>query len=292
MPAGDLRARLESHIDRLPVLPTVLAPLMTLDPDDDGFFDEVMALLEGDPPFAARILSAANAATSGHLQPVASVRSALLRLGSHGAANAITTMAVTRVFVPRTDWEKSLWRHSIHVAAAMRVLADLDRSGAVDRDVAYAAGLLHDVGRLIIFQEAPDALHQVDEGDWHTPEALVDAERAVCGIGHAELGARACRRWNLPDVLVEVVGRHHHPVHNPVGEVEVLVALTRFADLAMFPSAVPGTPGRERDPDAALAAELVPQLPPQWGHLGPSDLRRVIVEANSRADRIGSSVGM
>jgi putative nucleotidyltransferase with HDIG domain len=292
MPPGDLRARLKSHIDRLPVLPMVLARLMTLDPDHDGFFDEVMGLLEGDPPFAARILSAANAATSGHLRPVASVRSALLRLGSQGAANAITTLAVTRVFVPRTDWEKSLWRHSIHVGAAMRVLADMDRSGVVDHDVAYAAGLLHDVGRLIIFQEAPDALHQIDEGGWHTPEALVDAERAICGIGHAELGARACRRWNLPDILVDVVARHHHPIHNPVGEAEVLVAMTRFADLIMFPSAMPGTPGRERDTDAVLAADLVPQLPPQLVHLGPGDLRRVIVEANSRADRIGSSVGM
>lgn len=292
MPAGDLRARLESHIDRLPVLPTVVASLMTLDPDHDGYFDEVMALLEGDPPFAARILSTANATTAGHLHPVASVRSALLRLGSQGAADAITAAAVTRVFVPRTDWEKSLWRHSIHVGSAMRVLADLVRPAPVDRDVAYAAGLLHDVGRLIIFQEAPDALHRVDEGKWHTPEALVDAERAVCGIGHAELGAKACRRWNLPDVLVEVVGRHHHPVHSPVGEVDLLVAMTRFADLAMFPSAMPGTPGREGDSDATIEADLVPHLPPQLTHLGPGDLRRVIVEANGRAERVGLAVGM
>ena len=151
----EMRARLEHHIDRLPVLPTVVARLMVLDREDDSFFDEVLELLEADPPFAARILTAANAAASSPRDPVASIRAALVRLGSQGAARAIMDAGVSKVFIPRSDWEKSLWLHALHIGGAMRAMANEDSTGIVDPDVAYMAGLLHDVGRLVMFRPPP-----------------------------------------------------------------------------------------------------------------------------------------
>ena len=288
----ELRARLERHIDALPVLPTVVARLMTLDREDANHFEDVLGLVEADPSFAARILSAANSASSAPTDPVASVRSALVRLGSQGASAAIIAAAVAQVFIPRDDWEKSLWRHAVQVGEAARALADLDPSGLVERDVAYTAGLLHDVGRLVMFQEAPEALREIDEGDWDSPETLVEAERAMVGVTHSELGARACRRWLLPDVLVRAVARHHEtprPVREPADQ---LLALVRTADLAMFPSAMPGTPGFDEADDEAYRERLLPRLPASLTGVTVGELRAVVTDVTRRADATVQSLGL
>lgn len=287
----EMRARLEQHIDRLPVLPTVVARLMVLDREEEGYFEEVLGLIEADPTVAARILAAANAAASSPRDPVASVRVALARLGSQGAARAVMDAAVSRVFVPRNDWEKSLWRHALQVGGALRALADLDPSGSVDRDVAYAAGLLHDVGRLVMFQAAPEALRRIDEGGLDSPQDLVDAERRLCGITHAELGARACRSWGLPEVLVDTVARHHHPVGTAKGPVELLIAMCRFADLAMFPSAMPGAPGMADD-DEKIEQILLPRLPPNLAAVDLATLRTIIGDTVVAADATGAMLGV
>lgn len=291
MSVVEMRARLEHHIDRLPVLPTVVARLMVLDREDDGFFEDVLDLVEADPTFAARILAAANAASSSPRDPVASVRGALARLGSKGAASAIMDAAVSTVFIPRNDWEKSLWRHALQVGGALRALADLDPDRSVDRDVAYAAGLLHDVGRLVMFQAAPEALRQIDEGDWDSPQSLVDAERQLCGITHAELGARACRSWGLPDVLADTVARHHHPVEHPQDATGLLVLMCRFADLAMFPSAIPGSPSLAED-DEGIEEQLLPRLPPNLVGVDLPTLRTVIGTTVAGADATGATLGI
>lgn len=273
----ELRARLERRIDELPVLPTVVGQLMVLDREDDGYFDRVLELIESDPTFASRMLSAANAASSSPTSPVISVRAALSRLGSAAAANMILAVAVSRVFIPRDKWEKSLWRHAIQVGGAMRSLAtfadgDLD----LDGDEAYTAGLLHDVGRLVMFDEAPETLRQVYEGDWDSPDALVEFELSICGISHCELGQMALERWGLPSVLGEVVLHHHEPNIDPrANRVGALAATTRFADLAMFPSALSGDAGYDAESLETIERELMPKLPSGIS-ISPSELQEVI----------------
>lgn len=288
-----LRARLERHIDTLPVLPTVVARLMTVDQDSDDYFEEVLELIEGDPSFAACILAAANSAASAPVEPVVSIRAALVRLGGVGATRPIMAAAVSRVFVPRDDWEKSLWRHAVQVAEATRALLAFDRSGfAIDRDLAYAAGLLHDVGRFVMFQEAPDVLKQIDEGHWETPESLVATELSIAGVNHAELGAMACHRWHLPDLLVDVVARHHNSIGRLTGPADVLIGLVRFADLAMFPSAKPGSPGYAEADDERYESELMPRLPFHLGDVTVDQLRALVVETTDRAERRCQTLGL
>jgi HD-like signal output (HDOD) protein len=258
----NLRKRLEKRIDTLPVLPTVVGKLMTLDRTSDTYFEEVLALIEADPTFAARILAAANSAADAPRARITSVRRALTRLGSTHASNTILAVAVSKVFVPRDDWEKSLWRHSLQVAVALRTLVHASPRADIRTDEAYTAGLLHDVGRFVLFGVAPAELRRIDEGDWGCPAELVSLERDICGMAHAEIGALACKRWRLPELLISVVRRHHDPDVDPArGEVDTLLAAVRFADLAMFPSAVPGATGYEDADVETLQAELVPKLP-------------------------------
>ena len=264
-PAGaGLRRRLEAHIDRLPVLPQAVARLLSLDPADDGYFDDVVLLLESEPNFAARVLMAANSAASAPTNPVSTLQGAVARIGSRGASNLVLALSVTTVFVPRTPWEQSLWRHGVQVAHAARALATLAADPHLDPEVVYATALLHDIGRLVMFQEAPEQLQQVDEGDWDTPAALVEQELAICGMSHGEIGALACSRWRLPEPIVSAVRHHHDPLPATFETAaDKATAITRLADLAMFPSAMPGSPNLAESLDAEqLRAALGPYLPP------------------------------
>lgn len=236
---------------------------MVLDREAEGYFERVLELIESDPTFAARMLSAANAASSSPANPISSVRAALARLGSGGASSMILAVAVARVFVPRDPWEKSLWRHALQVAGAARALAQhADDPVELSGDDAHTAGLLHDVGRLVMFAEAPETLREIDEGDWATPDALLDVERSICGLTHTELGAMACEQWGLPDSLTAAVLRHHEPqIDANAGKVEALVATIHFADMAMFPSAMPGTPGFAEASLSIIEERLMPHVP-------------------------------
>lgn len=284
-PRHQLRKKLEHHLDELPALPSVVVKLMGLDPARDTYFDDVRALIESAPNFSARLLATANSAAHAGVQPITTVGAAIARLGSRAAANLLLASSVTRVFVPRDDWEKSLWRHALQVAIAARALAQHAGDKELAPDELYAAGLLHDIGRFVMFQEAPEALRAVDEGQWHSPAELVAQERAICGLTHSELGARACEKWRLPSELAHVVREHHHPVPpRPTRKVDKIVALLRVADLAMFPSAMPGTPSLVDEGEPALEA-LAHKLPP-WLVLPAPRLRDIVARSIAEADAV------
>ena len=288
-----LQRRLAQRVDELPVLPTVVGRLMTLDREDDAFFDELQDLIESDPTFAARILSAANSAASAPRNPITSVRAALARLGAAGASNMILAAAVSRVFVPRDDWERSLWRHALQVAAATRIVAI--RAGpalGLQPDEAYTVGLLHDVGRFVLFSEAPDQLRRIDEGDWDDPGALLELEQSICGMTHGEIGQMACERWGLPPLVGEVVLRHHQERVDPTrGSAEALIATIHFVDLAMFPSALPGTPGYDQAPLEVIESDLMPKMP-SGVRMTAGALHELIISVTAETDVLCRSLGL
>jgi len=265
---------------------------MALNPKADGYFDQVLKVVESEPTFAARILATANSAVAGARSPITTVRSALTRIGSLSASNLILAVAVSRVFVPRNDWEKSLWRHALQVALAARGIAQRSRDPDLDPEEAYVAGLLHDIGRFVMFQVAPEKLRRIEEGEWDSPQQLVEIERSICGLTHTDLGAIACANWGLPDTIIGVVRDHHGPVPSrPAGRAAKLTALIRLADIAMFPSAMPGTPGLGEADEATIERVLVPKLPP-FLRLDAAELGRILRSVAAEADAIARSLGV
>lgn len=285
-----LRERLQHHLDELPVLPMVLVQLLALDPDDEHLPERVVSLIESEPNLSTRVLAAANSAASSPVAHITTLPNAIARIGTTGASNLVLTIGVTRVFVPRDDWEWSLWRHALQVALAARALAAHARPAVVRPDEAYAAGLLHDIGRFVMFQEAPDQLREIDEGAWDSPEQLVSLEREICGVDHAELGALACHVWGLPDEIVDVV-RHHHDRAGSQGPVAPLANVVRTADLAMFRFAMTHEGGYADADIETVARDLTPKLP-AFVHLTPTELHDLIRSVNAEADEIAKVLGI
>lgn len=280
-PTVSLRRRLEQHFEELPVLPAVVVQLMSLDPEDAHCFEHVRRLIESEPAFSARLLALANSAASAPRQPIVSVRDALQRVGTRQAVNLLLATAVARVFVPRDEWEKCLWRHSLEVAVLARALAT--RGSSVDPEHAYTCGLLHDLGRFILFQEAPAELHRIEQAPWRTPDELLAAERSLCGLTHSELGALACRKWRLPEVIASVVATHHSSFAAAGNE---LARLVQLSDWLMFSSVRPDGAHRLalREPGSeAVAASLTESQ---------EELDAIVDEARAEADGMARTLGV
>lgn len=225
---------LAAHADQLPLLPSVVVRVLALDSRSDRYFDELVALAEEDPTFAVRLIRVANAPLSAPSTPIVTVRQAVVRIGARECAALVTSVAVSRVFVPRTTAQRSLWVHALQVAVAARTIAGLSLGGALVPGHAYLAGLLHDIGRFVMFEAANEDLGRVDETHWVTPEELLHNERQLLGYDHVKLGLLVCRRWSLPPDIAEVIALHHDyglAAARPVAAPAELIRAVQMADL-------------------------------------------------------------
>ncbi len=255
---------MEDKIDELPLLPQVLVRILQLNPDAENFFEEFGKLTKEDPAFAVRVIALANSAASAPAVPVLSIRDALARMGIRAVRGLVASLAVQRVFLPTKPNEVSLWQHSVFTAFAAAQIAEVVAGLDVDPAEAYLVGLLHDVGRFVMFEHAAPHLLKVDESHWETPEQLIEADIEVYTFTHSELGSRACHRWQLPESICEVVRLHHTPIEDEIvaGSRNALLFCVQVADrvaLSILQCAdfaeIPGDERERRIVDSCLKTE-------------------------------------
>lgn len=209
-PVQQTQLHLEEKLQDLPLLPSIVTRLLTIDPDSDDYFETLINLAEQDPPFAARILNMANSASSHPTHKITRLSQAIVRIGSRTIAGMISAMAVLRVFVPTTAGQKYLWVHAIETAICCRNIARHNPQLSHYSEEAYLAGLLHDIGHFIMFDKAPEELGKIDLSHWHTPAEVIAAEIKICGYTHAELGWHISQHWGLPEMLGTIIRLHHN----------------------------------------------------------------------------------
>lgn len=211
--------------------PTVVR-LLTLLNNENADYDEVITTVSRDAVLSAKLLALCNSVTYGLAQPIASLEQGVLYLGYgeiHRLVMALSFGSQIGVELPGYDMDAgTLWKHSLTVALLTpRVLA-ISKQTSVDTSVAYTAGLLHDIGKLVIGRalEAPQRakIHQLVES---REASLLDAEKLVIGCDHAEVGASLLHHWRIPDVVVEAVANHHKA---PAGRNDLLSAAIHLAD--------------------------------------------------------------
>ncbi len=224
--------KMRRKVDQLPLLPQVLVRILQLDPSQMDYFEQIDRLAREDPPFAVRLLAMANSASSSPAEPITSIKESLTRIGAATITSMVASMAVQRVFMPSSPSQVGLWTHSLRVAVGAETLARMLPELKIVPGTAYLSGLLHDIGRFVMFEHAPDELLAVDESNWHSPEELLDADVEVFKFTHSELGYLACRHWGLPDETADAVRRHHDKLDGPImpGSIEANVLLIEVAD--------------------------------------------------------------
>ena len=204
------------QLDQLPSLPAVVTQLLQVIDDPLASAMDVAYILREDPPLTARVLRMANSVVYGNRARVVSVPQAVLRLGMVEIRNMVLSLAVIRALARsgrRLD-HRAFWQHCLTVALAAEALSRrLPRPETDDEDAAFAAGLLHDIGRLVLDQFFPEAFAAVAARMQRDNLTLVEAERRELDIDHAEIGGLVATRWGLPEPIVVGVNFHHRADH-------------------------------------------------------------------------------
>lgn len=191
----------------IPTLPVARMRAMSLVANPDPAYDELAKMVETDPALTAALLRAANSAISAPRDRVRTAHVAMVRVGVKEARRIIMGVALSSSFqgLHRSGLDQAvLWQHLI----ASAVLADAIAWGEVSRSEAFTAGLLHDVGRLVLAAGDPGRYRQVIELVRHGVPA-VEAEVSVFGVDHMEWGSHLAQEWGFPEEITDVIADHH-----------------------------------------------------------------------------------
>ncbi|MDH5660029.1 MAG: HDOD domain-containing protein, partial [Gammaproteobacteria bacterium] len=140
------------------------------------------------------------------------ISKAITIIGHKQLSEIILSCSIVAMFkdIPQNVIDMDMfWRHSIAVATAARILAAARREQNIEKY--FTSGLLHDIGKLIIFVEAPKYALEIITRCAETNELMHKVEKTVLGFDHAKLGAMLLKKWKLPDEVVSSVYYHHMP---------------------------------------------------------------------------------
>ncbi len=275
---------LEARLEKIALLPAVISRLTTLDLDSAAASDEILTLVRNDPPLALRLMRLANAQSRNGID---TIPDAVLRVGTHNLAHMILALSVVEVFVPNTRPQRNLWIHSIQVALAARRIAAMCPEIGLGIEQCFLAGLLHDIGRFVIFEHQPQEMAKIDEVDVADPHELVAAEIRACGFDHAALGYEVCRRWKLPESVTNMVRSHHmygEARRRVPGEVAALVRVVQQADCFSFGLLRKPASAQPSVADRNTAIEAAMRSIPSDDHIVPvARLREELMEIDREA---------
>lgn len=205
-------SELAADVGGLVTLPDVYLRISRLLDDPNSGSDEIAKAIAQDPSFTLRLLKVANSALYRFPSAVGTVSRAVTVIGTSQVRNLALSMSVAKSFAGLPNELVSMenfWRHSLLCALVARLLARQARR--CDPDALFTAGLLHDIGELVIFNRRPEeakrALQTVIDNDDELP--VFAAEREMLGFDHAAVGGELARQWGLPPLLEECIACHH-----------------------------------------------------------------------------------
>jgi len=173
---------------------------------------EIAELIGNDAALTARLLRLVNSSFYGFPSKIETPSQAVMIIGTAHLCDLALTTSIVRLFkdIPEDLVSmESFWRHSIACGLATRVLAARRHEPHVERF--FVAGMLHDIGRLVICQQAPALARETLMRARGDEDLLHHAERALMGFDHAAISGALLRAWGLPHSLEESVACHHQP---------------------------------------------------------------------------------
>jgi putative nucleotidyltransferase with HDIG domain len=223
-----------ARANALPALPEIVARILEMLGDEEANADQLSRHIVCDPAVVARLLAAANAGALGASGRVESVRQAIMLLGIGRVRDITLATAIIDRFKAKPPFDaQRLWLHSVGVAVCAQEVA---RCASLDVDVAYTAGLLHDVGQLLLFVFNPTAYACVLQLRAERDLDIVDTEREYLGVDHAHVGGELARLWKLPEAVADAIAGHHisgdiQPENEMADVVHVAEVLAHALDL-------------------------------------------------------------
>ena len=211
--------KIVATIGELPTSPAVVSTVMGLTADLNTEVDKLSRVLSGDPALTAKVLRLSNSPFYGRARSVGSLNEAIMILGFYTIRSLVVASSTYSLFRKKTggDVSKILWDHSLAVAMAARIVARRVRHEQIEE--AFIIGLLHDIGKLILYQKMQQQYQGIITKVRAERRNFVDVEQEELGFSHGELGSIILTKWNFPDMLVEAVAQHNAPGENESPEI-------------------------------------------------------------------------
>jgi putative nucleotidyltransferase with HDIG domain len=249
-----MTAELQSLIAKsvtLASLPETVTRTRTLINSSASSATEIGDSLSHDPALTARLLRIVNSPYYGFATQIETVSRAITLIGTLDLLDLVLATSVVRLFKdipPELVTMEKFWEHSLYTAVIARILAQHGRAPNTERY--FIAGLIHDIGELVLFSRRPRQSAEVLRLVQEKSGELLAVETQVFGFTHSQVGAELARAWNLPPSLVTAIRYHHAPADTDSFQLETAIVHCADAIGISVKSALP-----ERDAAAGLSAE-------------------------------------
>lgn len=235
---GDaLKQRIFKTLKDLPPMPQVAEKARKVLSDPKSSFNDLARVIESDQGIVTRVLKLANSPYYGLSGNVSSVKHASVVLGTKTLMELLNLACSSEILGQTLEGYDlaagDLWMHSLAVANGSQLIARRINP-ALEQD-AFAAGLIHDVGKLIldpyIKERKPEFQSFVSMGN----KTFLAAEKSILGFDHAELASEVCARWKIPVHITKSIRYHHDPMPS---ENDILCYMVHLADAVAIMSGI------------------------------------------------------
>ncbi|MBI5591378.1 MAG: HDOD domain-containing protein [Deltaproteobacteria bacterium] len=253
------------RIRELPTLPVIVLKVNQMLQNLETTADQLSRVIETDQAMAVKILKLVNSSFYGFQSKISSINSAVIILGFNTIQHAVVSLSVMKSFSLKKNLKRlniqDFWHHSLAVAVISKYLADhADKTLSSD---CFTAGLLHDIGKLILAEYFPEEFEKIWLRTVESGISFVDAEKMENDVNHAEIGAYLAEKWLLPQPLVDAIRHHHSAFSNN----HLTSAIIGIADL-LVNTCQPSPEGRFEQPpgllDAPTFLQPLLQTLPEW----------------------------
>ncbi len=262
---NDALKRIVSRIDSLPSIPALYMELVEELESPEASIAKVGDIVAKDIGLTAKMLKLVNSAFFGLPQKISHPAKAVSLLGTDLIKAIVLSAGTLQKFksfnLPGFSLD-DLWQHSMTTAACCKIIAQAAGMDRKDADTAFMAGLLHDIGKLLVAVHMPEGFARVLRHSAQHKLSMAEAEMELLGTTHASMGAYLLGLWGLPDPIIEAAAYHHAPQAQPDGG-SLLTAITHVSDVLANHrpddfQALENLPGLDRE--FLDHAQLSPQL--------------------------------
>jgi putative nucleotidyltransferase with HDIG domain len=206
--------RIVDSLGQVPTLPVVVTKVHQVLSHPNSGAGHAAKIIETDPSLASKVLKIANSSYYGIPRTIYNIQSAIALLGFNTVKTLVLSSTALKALpknarCPHFDY-KVFWKHSVEVAVIARFLARTGL-GALDSELAFTAGLLHDIGKLIFDESLSEDWEKALEKSISENQELYKVEQELLGIHHAELSGLLLEHWGIPESLQGPLKYQYNP---------------------------------------------------------------------------------
>jgi HD-like signal output (HDOD) protein len=199
------------YINNLPVIPEIAIRVMNI--AEDGLnisFRELENIIRVDPGLTAKILKIANSALYARQNEIKSLQIAISMLGFKNIKSLVLLVTASSFFhhAKKTKFYNDFWRHSITTAFLGKIFSLHCQKTDIAENV-FSSGLLHNIGKTVLFNVDPPKYERLLVMEKEGKEPTEVYEEQLFGINHRKIGAELFKRWNFPDLFIDIALEHN-----------------------------------------------------------------------------------